>query len=154
MECMKQLRLLPTISTTQIWQEIFTKECSIAIFAFQPGSSAQEVEIIFKLHPDMANDPEEREVVAIMKDNTTRQDSSLLLIFHSSLVRHCVTKCHAQPFWMATSLILKGDLAKVTVTSALVAGMLTQAVNIFGVITYKKLIIVSRQQFLRPIFSE
>jgi len=44
----------------------------VTILILQPGSSAQEVEIIFKLHTDMANDPDQREIINIMMDNTTR----------------------------------------------------------------------------------
>ncbi len=47
---------------------------------FQPGSSAQEVEIVFKLHPEMANDPDQKDVVNIMKDNTTRWTKNYIYI--------------------------------------------------------------------------
>lgn len=36
------------------------------------SSSAPEVEIVFKLHPDMLNNPDQKEVVELMKDNLTR----------------------------------------------------------------------------------
>jgi len=36
------------------------------------SSSAPEVEIVFKLHPEMINNPEHKEVVDLMKDNLTR----------------------------------------------------------------------------------
>lgn len=50
----------------------------------QPGSSAQEVEIVFKLHPEMATDPDHKDVVNIMKENTTRfiKTTSRALVEH------------------------------------------------------------------------
>jgi E3 ubiquitin-protein ligase RNF1/2 len=48
------------------------------------GSAAQEVEIVFKLHPDMLADIEQKEVVDAMKDNVTRyiKTTSRALVEH------------------------------------------------------------------------
>merc|ERR1712018_381071 len=48
------------------------------------GSSAQEVEIVFKLHPDMLADIEQKEVIEAMKDNATRyiKTTSRALVEH------------------------------------------------------------------------
>ena len=37
-----------------------------------PSSGSQEVEIVFKLHPEMVNDGSQKEVVKAMKENATR----------------------------------------------------------------------------------
>lgn len=48
------------------------------------GSAAQEVEIVFKLHPEMKADVEQKEVVEAMKDNATRyiKTTSRALVEH------------------------------------------------------------------------
>lgn len=48
------------------------------------GSSSQEVEIVFKLHPDMIADIEQKDVVKAMKDNATRfiKTTSRALVEH------------------------------------------------------------------------
>jgi len=48
------------------------------------GSSGQEVEIVFKLHPDMLADIEQKEVIEAMKDNATRyiKTTSRALVEH------------------------------------------------------------------------
>ncbi len=48
------------------------------------GSAAQEVEIVFKLHPDMLADIEQKEVVEAMRDNATRyiKTTSRALVEH------------------------------------------------------------------------
>lgn len=48
------------------------------------GSSSQEVEIVFKLHPDMLADIEQKEVIEAMKDNATRyiKTTSRALVEH------------------------------------------------------------------------
>ncbi len=48
------------------------------------GSESQEVEIVFKLHPDMLADVEQKEVVEAMSDNATRyiKTTSRALVEH------------------------------------------------------------------------
>ena len=110
------------------------------------GSATQEVEIVFKLHPDMLKDVEHKEAVNAMKDNATRyiKTTSRALVEHlckylAMRIALDLANKNGQPNEGSTSLTATstpenpgGSVKDLTIYIASVPGQLTPLTTSFS----------------------